>query len=326
MGTVIFLGVMGLGLVVSVVVHRQLRNLISLAAAGLFGLNFIGGMAINSISMIEEGYEGVLLTFNKASDTPLKPGLRFHAPWSHVAKVNMMDERFDLDLDCASKDLQAVKFQISVTWRPKAGASPAIWREFGHDARAIAVEPAVPEAVKAGTARYDATSIVTKRPELHAATIANLREDLGKLNIEIVEMSFSKVSFTPEFQHAIDMKQAAFEKANKAVNELTEARTKAKIAVADATGDAKAKIEDGRGEATSIKAAADAEAFSLIMSAKANATQIRQMGLAEAQRISTLGNSLRKNPAAVTLEVLQKWDGSVPSTVLTPGQMILQTK
>jgi hypothetical protein len=62
------------------------------------------------------------------------------------------------------------------------------------------------------------------------------------------------------------------------------------------------------------------------MSAKAKANQIRQMGLAEAQRISTLGNSLRKNPAAVNLEVLQKWDGNVPSTVLTPGQMILHTK
>jgi membrane protease subunit HflK len=328
MNEIIWLIILALGLFASNNVRKQLKSTVTTAVTVAFGLLLVASLAISSFTSIEEGQEGVILTFNKAADEPLKPGLRFTLPWQTVEKVSVLDEKFEMDLECFSKDLQGVLFQVTTTWRPRLGSSPAIWREFGHDARTISVEPEVMEAVKAGTARYDATSAVTKHVELQASILAALREQMARQNIEIIEMSFSGPAFSPKFQAAINEKQAAYEKANKALNELTEARTRAHIAIADASGEAMAAIEDGKGQAAALKSNAEAEAFQTIALAKATATQIRQTGLSEAQRIATLGSALRSNPAAVTLEVLKKWKGKVPNTMLGntgAGQILLQT-
>ena len=138
------------------------------------------------------------------------------------------------------------------------------------------------------------------------------KDHIADGDLELVDCSLAKSSFTPNFDTAIRAKQNALEDANKAVNQLAEAKERAKITRADALGEADAKIEDALGEAAKIRKSADAEAFEKRRGAEAKVKEIRGVGLADALRLAKLVQALKLNPGVVELEAIKTWKGSVP--------------
>jgi hypothetical protein len=55
-----------------------------------------------------------------------------------------------------------------------------------------------------------------------------------------------------------------------------------------------------------------------VVNAKAAADKVRMEGEAEAAAINARGKALRENPGVVGLEIAQRWDGHLPTT-MPPG-------
>ncbi len=278
----------------------------------LLFLGAAGYTARSSIAVIEEGREGVVLTFGAAEDMPLEPGLRFIYPWQSVQSLDVKDKVFTERYQCMSKDLQEVNVEMTVVYRLKKGSTPAIWRRVAEYSQDIDVAPGAKEILKAITAQHNATEIVQERSKLSKNTNDQLREWLSEGDLELVDCSLAKSSFSPKFDTAIRDKQNALEDANKAVNLLAESKERAKIFRADAKGTADAVVEDALGEAAQIKKSADALAFETRRMAEAEVKKIRGVGLAEALRLARIVEAIKLNPGVVELEAIKTWRGSVP--------------
>lgn len=284
-----------------------------LGAFGILLFLAVAFTATTSYVVVDEGHEGVVLTFGRAQEIPLSPGLNFKLPWETVEQLLVQDIKFENQYQCSSNDLQEVGVDMIVVYRLMPGKTPEIWENVGRRWEAVDIAPGAQEVLKQITAQYNATEIVQKRSELSLKTKNELAHWIEAEGLELVDCSLAKSTFSKKFDKAIGEKQNALEDANKAINQLAEAKERAKIARTDALGEANAKIEEALGKAAQIKRAADAEAFEIRRSAEADVKQIRGVGLAEALRLAKLVEALKLNPGVVELEAIKSWQGSVPA-------------
>ena len=299
-----------------------LPKLLGSRRTGVFSLLLlvaVGFTASCCYEIVDEGHEGVVLSFGAAEETPLPPGLQFKLPWQTVHQLSVQDIKFENQYQCSSNDLQEVSVDMIVVYRLMRGQTPKIWEQVGRRWEAVDIAPGAQEVLKQITAQYNATEIVQKRSELSLKTKTELAKWIEAEHLELVDCSLAKSTFSAKFDKAIGEKQNALEDANKAVNQLAEAKERAKIARTDALGEANAKIEDALGQAAKIKRAADAEAFEIRRNADADVKKIKGVGLAEALRLAKLVEALKLNPGVVELEAIKSWQGSVPSYKISGG-------
>ena len=276
-------------------------------------LGALGYGLSQSYVVVDEGHEGVVLSFGAAKEVPLSPGLKWKYPWEEVKQLSVQDIKFANTYYCSSNDLQEVAVDMIVVYRLKRGETPTIYERVGNRWAEVDIAPGAQEVLKQITAQYNATEIVQKRSELSLQTRAALAKWIEAENLELVDCSLAKSTFSDNFNIAISDKQNALEDANKTVNQLAEAKERAKIARTDARGQADAKVEDALGEAAKIKRSADAEAFEIRRSAEAKVKELRGVGLAEAYRLAKMVEALKLNPGVVELEAIKAWQGSVPN-------------
>lgn len=288
---------------------------------GAIGCFVVAGISFGSgcYATVDEGHDGIVITFGKASDVPMEPGLNLKLPWQSVKELSWMNERFEETFLCSSKDLQHVTVKMVVVWQRQKYHGPEIWRQVGADSAVVHVAPMAREVLKATISKYDATAIVQNRSTVSSAVESDIRLALEKFSLQMIETSLADIEFTPNFQRAIEAKQNALEDARKAVNELEEAITRAKITKADATGEADAAIQDSIGAAAAAQKKADATVFETLRLAEAEVKSIEVDGIAEASRILALGESLNENPGVIQIEAIERWEaggGNVPTYLL----------
>ena len=288
---------------------------------GAAGCVVLAGLSFGSgcYATVDEGHDGVVITFGKASDTPMVPGLNSKLPWQSVVELSWMNERFEETFHCSSKDLQEVTVKMVVVWQRQKGRSPEIWRQVGSDSATVHVAPMAREVLKSTISKHDATAIVQNRSTVSSDVESDMRIAFEKFSLQMIETSLADIEFTPNFQKAIEAKQNALEDARKTVNELEEAITRAKITKADATGEADAAIQDSIGDAVAARRKADATAFETLRLAEAEVKAIEADGIAEARRILALGESLNENPGVIQIEAIERWKaggGDVPTYLL----------
>lgn len=314
--------ILGIAAVAALVVWTLPKPVPAIAKLAVSGvLLLVVGMF--SFTTVEEGHEGVVLTFGAASDEPMMPGLHFKLPWQTVEELKIREEKSGEGtvFECSSKDLQLVDVEMTIIWRRRPGSTPAIWAHAGQDSETLHVLPGAMEALKSATARKDATSIVQEREQLSLDVRETLSTWLERFDLELLDCSIAETRFSKNYQTAIEEKKQAYEKVGQARNELEEARTRADIVVANATGEANGDIENARGQASAIRRTADAEAFELIQLANAEATRERETGRADAAYLANIGAAVSANPAAVALEAVRSWTkggSQIPAYLIRP--------
>lgn len=241
--------------------------------AGITGVVFIGGLLVFGFltESVPTGHVGIITNFGKVQTSGiLDEGFHFVGPTDDVNKFCIQTITAKGDAACFSKDLQQVNLTIAVQTRALKENAANIFQRFGMDYMSQAM-PKIVESVKAETAKYDANQLVEKRDIIRQEAIKIARERLHGF-VELEDLSIVNISFSKDYEHAIEQKQVALQLAQQAVYELQRAKV-----------DADKKIAQAEGEAKAI--------------------QIR-------------GDALSKNPAVISLEIVQKWDGKSPTTLV----------
>jgi regulator of protease activity HflC (stomatin/prohibitin superfamily) len=192
---------------------------------------FIMVIAFFPIVVVGVGQRGVV--FNNASgieDRILGEGVHVRVPFLQtVTKVSVRVQKTEVKAEAASKDLQTVRTDVVVNWHMNAGKVNKIFQEVG-DEEAVEdriLAPAVNEVVKAATAQKTASEILSKRPELKRDIDTALNKRLTRYNLVLDDVSITNVSFTPEFNKAIEDKQIAQQQAEQAKFLVEKARNEA---------------------------------------------------------------------------------------------------
>lgn len=250
----------------------------------------LGGLIV----VVDAGNVGVVKRFGAVQREPLPEGLHFKRPFmDQVEQIDVRLRPSHNKASAASKDLQTVTTEVTVTYSLNGALAPLTFQRIGRTqaVSTTVVEPAIQESVKAITAQFTAEELVTRRElvkqriqeALTSFIDRTLREKELVGAINIANIAITDFSFSDEFNRAIEAKVKAEQQALQARNEKTMRVTQAEAAAAER------------------KLAAEAAAYTIEVESVQRAEAIKR----EAQ-------ALRESPEIIQLRAVEKWDGVLP--------------
>ena len=202
----------------------------------------ISGTLISSVRLVSAGEKGVLLTWGAVQNKILSEGIHLVNPISDtVVNINIKVQKDEIDTEAASKDLQIVTSTIATNYHLNPEQVNNIYQEIGLNYLDTVVTPSVEESVKAATAKYTATELLTKRDEVKNLISTTLKDRLSKYEIIIDDVSITDFQFSDEFNDAIEKKQIAQQEAERAEYLRQKAEIEKETKILEAQGDAEAQ-------------------------------------------------------------------------------------
>ncbi len=200
-------------------------------------------VAASSLSVVNAGNTGVIVTLGAVSDKVLSEGLHIKAPFvQNVVQINNRTQKIETDGSASSKDLQIISYVVAVNYRVDHSSSASLYKNIGVNYESVIITPAIQESIKAVTARYTAEELITKRQDVSTQIKDALSEKIGEYGIEVEIFNIINFDFSEEFNAAVEAKQTAQQNALKAEQDLS------RIEI-----EAEQKVTQSEAEAQSIK-------------------------------------------------------------------------
>jgi len=214
----------------------------SLAWLGLPVAGFIIIMAILSfVTFVPAGHRGVLLTWGAVEDHIMQEGLNFRTPISQsVVVMEIRTQKFSSEESSVSSDLQLVTTEVTVNYRLDGSRVNRIYQELSLEYEDRVILPAIKEAVKASTAKFNAEELINKRDLVKAEIESALKERVEQFGGILVQaVSITNFEFSEQFDIAIEGKVTAEQEALRALNELERIKIEAQQEIEKAKARAK---------------------------------------------------------------------------------------
>ena len=267
-----------------------------------------------SFFTVDAGEKAVVLTFGEISRTA-DPGLHIKIPFVQtVKKFNVRVQKATFGrgegalaeqpvLSAYSFDQQIIEsYRLSITWSYDADKIDQVYKYFGTGVSDnifhTVISPVVQQSTKTILGQYTAVTIVQDRAKLDHSIAQIMEEQLKEYPVKILSIQLEDVNFSKNYESIIEQTAQKKQEVETARNELQKVQIASQQQVAQAEAETKA-----------IKLQADAEAYRITVQAKA-----------EADAIKLKGDALRNNKELVDLTIAEKWDGSVPQTVVASGE------
>jgi regulator of protease activity HflC (stomatin/prohibitin superfamily) len=201
-------------------------------------------IAFNSFVILNPGQAGVLSILGKAQDGVLLEGIHLRPPLvSNVDIYDLTVQKFEVPAESSTKDLQDLKASFAINFRLDPLQVVEIRRKQGTLQNIVSkiIAPQTQESFKIAAARRTVEEAITKRDELKEDFDNALSDRLDKYGILILDTSVVDLSFSPEFARAVEEKQIAEQKSQRAVYVAREAEQEAQADINRAKGKAEAQ-------------------------------------------------------------------------------------
>lgn len=225
------------------------------------------------------GFIGVKTRFGQVQNDVIQEGFNFKAPFiEKIVKIDCRTQKCEYIMEASSKDLQKISnIKIAVNYNVDKGNANQLYKEIGQDFKTVIIEPSIFESVKQGMSQYTAEELVTKRSEVSEIIVKLIEDKLKDKGIMITALNITDLSFSEEFDKAIEKKQVVAQQTEQAKYELE-----------------KAKVENEK----------------KIENARAEAEVMRQ------QNNQITDKTLELKRLEVQEKLISKWNGQLPTTAL----------
>lgn len=250
---------------------------------------------------VPTGSRGVVTQFGKIIG--IEPeGLTVLPPWKKLNVFSVRSETASIDHASGStSDTQPVDTSLTVRYSISPDKVAYVYEQYSHDGDISSyVETATQEVFKAVTARYVATDLIAKRPQVSTDIYNALQAKLEKYGARVLNIDMRNFEFGRDYMAAINDKVTQEQKRLAAENRVKTAQAEQQIKTVTAEADAKA-----------LKAKADGEAYAVTKNAEAQAEALRVQNAALAQNKDVL--ELRR----IEVEQMKasRWDGKLPQNI-----------
>ncbi len=201
-------------------------------------------LSLNSFFIINPGQAGVISILGKARDGVLTEGIHLRAPFISVIDVyDLTVQKFEVPAESSTKDLQTLTARFAINFRLDPVQVVQVRRKQGTLENIVAkiIAPQTQESFKIAAARRTVEEAITKRSELKDDFDIALSQRLDKYGIIVLDTSVIDLTFSPEFARAVEEKQIAEQRAQRAVYVAQEAEQEAQADVNRAKGKAEAQ-------------------------------------------------------------------------------------
>lgn len=198
----------------------------------------------SSFVIINPGQAGVLSVLGKAQDGALLEGIHIKPPFvSYVDIYDITVQKFEVPAESSTKDLQDLRARFAINFRLQPSEVVDIRREQGSLSNIVnkIIAPQTQESFKVAAARRTVEQAITQRELLKDDFDTALAKRLEKYGIDVLDTSVVDLTFSPEFSRAVEEKQIAEQRAQRAVYVAQEAEQEAQAEVNRAKGRAEAQ-------------------------------------------------------------------------------------
>lgn len=198
----------------------------------------------SSFVIINPGQAGVLSVLGKAQDGVLLEGIHIKPPFvSYVDVYDITVQKFEVPAESSTKDLQDLKARFAINFRLQPTEVVDIRRKQGSLSNIVnkIIAPQTQESFKVAAARRTVEQAITQRAALKEDFDNALAKRLEKYGIDVLDTSVVDLTFSPEFSRAVEEKQIAEQRAQRAVYVAQEAEQEAQAEVNRAKGRAEAQ-------------------------------------------------------------------------------------
>ncbi len=201
-------------------------------------------IGLNAYVIINPGEAGVLSVLGKARDGALLEGIHIKPPF--ISRVDLYDltvQKFEVPAQSSTKDLQDLTASFAINFRLDPIQVVDVRRKQGSLQSIVSkiIAPQTQESFKVAAARRTVEEAITKREELKQDFDTALGERLDKYGIIVLDTSVVDLTFSPEFARAVEEKQIAEQRAQRAVYVAREAEQDAQAEINRAQGKAEAQ-------------------------------------------------------------------------------------
>ena len=215
-------------------------------SSGITGILLVGALllGLNSFIVINPGEAGVVSILGKATDGALLEGFHLRPPL--ISKVDVYDvtvQKFEVPAQSATKDLQDLNASFAINFRLDSEKIVEIRRTQGTLENIVSkiIAPQTQEAFKTAAALRTAEQSITQRSELKRDFDTALKERLSKYDVIVLDTSVVNIRFSTDFAKAVEEKQVAEQRAQRAVYVAQEAEQQAQADINRAQGRAEAQ-------------------------------------------------------------------------------------
>ena len=273
---------------------------------------FIFDLIFANVYIIDQGEKAVVTNFGEISKT-WSAGFHVKIPFVQSVKrysVRVQKTVFgdgDRVLSAYSNDQQIIEnYSIAITWNYDPTRIEDVYKYFGtSDDESVfqtVVSPTIQQTSKTIFGQFTAQTIVQDRAKLDDALEHRIKEQLSKYPIQIISVQIIDINFSKTYENVIEQTAQKKQEIEKSRNELKRIEIETQQQVAKAEAENKA-----------IKLKADAEAYQISVKAKA-----------ESDAIKLKAEALKANKDLVDLKLAEKWNGTVPQTVVVnDGKSVL---
>ena len=254
--------------------------------AGVICVILVIGLIIffASTTIVPTGHIGVVTLYSKVQDRYLDAGFHFISPFvEDVHDIDIRTQKYSNTVEGSAKDLQIVNITLSINYQIKPDKASQLYAEVGENYTDIILNPALQSGLKASMAKFTAEEMVTKRSEVATSITEELNTRLEEYFI-ISAVNIENIGFTEEYNKAIEAKTTNQQKAE---------AEKAQLEIIKVQNEQKINT-------------AEAEA------------KVREL-----QSKSVTEQSLEQLRLEIQRELVNKWDGHYPTTMLGSDSNIL---
>lgn len=259
---------------------------------GLISLIVVIAIILGIISLfgifrtVPSGHIGIKTRFGEVQNNVLQEGLNTKIPFvEKIVKIDCRTQKCEYSMEASSKDLQKISnIKIAVNYNVDKNKASSLYKEVGTDFKGVIVEPAIFEIMKSSISNYTAEQLVTKRQEVSNLAQETLTDRLKDRGIIITSLNMTDLSFSKEFDAAIEKKQIVEQQTQQAKYELEKAKV-----------ENKKKIENAKAEAEVMKQ----------------------------QNKEITKKALELKKLEVYKELIKKWNGVLPTTTTSNNIPIL---
>lgn len=235
-------------------------------------------------TIVPTGHIGVVTLYSKVQDKYLDAGFHFVKPFvESVHDVDIRTQKYSNTVEGSAKDLQIVNITMSINYQIKAEKASELYSKVGANYNDVILNPALQSSLKASMAQFTAEEMITKRAEVATTITEELSKALEEYFI-ISAVNLENIGFTDEYNKAIEAKTT---------NEQKAQAEKAQLEIIKVRNEQKINT-------------AEAEA------------KVREL-----QSQSVTDKSLEQLRLEIQREMIQKWNGQFPTTMLSDDPTVL---
>ena len=269
-------------------------------------------LLFSAIYTVDEGNVGIVKRFGEAVNS-VDPGVHLKVPFiDNIKEIDVRTHKYQLKMSASTtgrKEGGGVELQmpssvvISANWNIPKNSALEIYKKFGgleqYEDRML--DPRVLRSTKQIFAKHSIEEIISSR-EIVRGEIANALTDAlsGKL-VSMTDINIEDIEFSQKIKTAIENKQTSKLSFEAEQYNLDKQNLEAQRTVNTATAEAESRTKRSIAEAAAIQREGDAVAMA--MSAK--------------------GKALKENPGLVLLIHEERWNGVLPTHVLSDGSNLL---